>query len=270
MDASSVLSDDLSDYDVISDPGHRSLDSSIADMLPGTITEPPPTQEAQEKFATVRLTAQEIQNNTRTALGISTPIHTGNGTIKSRRQSLSTDQHRTKRIYVDGIYDGFNAGHALQLRQAKLSFPSVHLIVGVFADELCDSYGYPTTVPHVERCEVLRHCRWVDEVLPDAPWQIEEGFTREWRVDYVVFDEGATVSPAYDKVRVKGYDTMKRLGKVILTKPTTGLAAPSNPVAIPIPMTPTSPPGQLKSEVVHFSLPIEDEQQPPEPRLAEF
>ncbi|ESK94911.1 choline-phosphate cytidylyltransferase [Moniliophthora roreri MCA 2997] len=268
MDASSVLSDDLSDYDVISDPGHRSLDSSIADIFSGSIHEPPPTEEAQEKFATVRLTAQEIRNNARLSLGTAPPVHTGNGTIKSRRQSLSADQqlNRMKRIYVDGSFDGFNAGHALQLRQAKLSFPAVHLIVGVFSDELCDSYGYPITVPYVERCEVVRHCRWVDEVLPDAPWQIEEGFTRERRIDYVVFDEGATVSPAYDKVRVKGYDSMKRLGKVILTKPTTGLTV-SNPVSIPVPITPTSPPGQLRSES-HFSLPVHDPQ-PPEP-LVEF
>lgn len=205
MDASSVLSDDLSDYDVISDPGRRSFDSSIADFT-FTVTEPPPTPEAYNKFATVRLTAADIQSAHRL-------------------------DNRTKRVYVDGIFDIFNVGcvafslfprpptyipstsHALQLRQAKLSFPSVHLIVGVFPDELCEAYGTPTVVPHLERCEILRHCRWVDQVLPDAPWQINDQFIREQNIDYVVVDEGATIDPACDKVRLKGYDAMKRIGE---------------------------------------------------------
>lgn len=89
----------------------------------------------------------------------------------------------------------------------------MYLVVGVFPDQVCEHYGYPPVHSMVERCEVLRHCRWVDEVLPEAPWQIDERFASERRIDYVVFDEGATVSPTYDKVRVRGYDEMKRLGE---------------------------------------------------------
>ena len=28
----------------------------------------------------------------------------------------------------------------------------------------------------VERYESLRHCRWVDEVITDAPWVLDEAF----------------------------------------------------------------------------------------------
>ncbi|KAJ3772217.1 hypothetical protein FB446DRAFT_737266 [Lentinula raphanica] len=240
MDASSILSDDLSDYDVISDPGRQSLESSIADLntlpLP---SEPIPSQEAYDRFATIRLTANDIRVNTRASLGLPPVVQSTSAAYKTS-QGPGVD-NRTRRVYVDGLFDMFNAGHALQLRQAKLSFPSVHLIAGVFSDELCECYGTPTAIPHLERCEVLRHCRWVDEVLPDAPWQIDEQFLRERHIDYIVVEEGATVDPACDKVRLKGYDAMKRIGKVIPTKRTIGITVVT-PASFPAPGTPRSPP----------------------------
>lgn len=99
----------------------------------------------------------------------------------------------------------------LQLRQAKLSFPSVQLIVGVFSDDICEEHGVPSEVPHADRCEVLRHCRWVDEVVPDAPWTLHERFLRARHVDYVAIDEGTSIDPDVDRERLKGYDLVKSL-----------------------------------------------------------
>lgn len=107
--------------------------------------------------------------------------------------------------------------HALQLRQAKLSFPAVQLLVGVFSDDTCAQNGIVTTVPHLERCELLRHCRWVDEVVPDAPWKLDEAFVTAMRIDYVAIDEGVSIDPAYDKERVKGYDIIKGIRECTLT-----------------------------------------------------
>ncbi|KAJ6581425.1 hypothetical protein B0H19DRAFT_928995 [Mycena capillaripes] len=190
---SSVLSDD-SDYDIVSP------DTSIADLRHGvtaTISEPPPSQAALEAFNNVCLSAEDIQAFVRSSLGLSFP---------------TTSHARTKRIYVDGIFDGFSVRDALQLRQAKLSFPNVWLIAGVFSKETCDRFGTPLGLPEVERCEVVRHCRWVDEVLSDAPCTLDASFLVRHKIDYVAVEEGATVDPTYDKLRLKGYDEMKKNG----------------------------------------------------------
>lgn len=121
---------------------------------------------------------------------------------------------------TSGEWEGFNGQysysqmlfrHALQLRQAKLSFPSVQLLVGVFSDDICAQHGASTRTSHLERCELLRHCRWVDEIVPDAPWKLDEAFLSAMRIDYVAIDEGVSINPAYDKERVKGYDLVKSL-----------------------------------------------------------
>ncbi|KAG7444328.1 Nucleotidylyl transferase [Guyanagaster necrorhizus] len=243
MDASSV-SDDFSDYDVISNSG---MDSSLAD-LSLAMSEPPPTKEARDLYNTATLSPEDIQKWTRESQA------------KSKQRSSSAEQ-RTVRVYVDGVFDIFGVGHALQLRQAKLAFPSVHLIVGVFSDELCSSYGSPAIFPHVERCEVVRHCRWVDEVIGDVPWRVDEQLLSRRRIDYVAIDEGTTVDPKCDTVRVKGYDDIKKLGKVILTKRTHGLTA--HPVSKLL-TTPGPPPHIPVQPANLLSLPTPTAEEPEE------
>jgi len=210
IDASSVLSaDDLSEYDMMSD-GQRSLESSIADLMERAyedIREPPPSDAAKQQFLTPTFSAEDIQVYVQRFTG---------GTSLARPD-------KTIRVYVDGLFDPFNVSSALQLRQAKLSFANVHLMVGVFADELCDQYGHSATIPHVERCELVRHCRWVDEVVPDAPWRIDDVFIRALRIDYVAIDEGSSIDPACDKERVRGFDFVKSIRKAIPTRRTIGI-----------------------------------------------
>lgn len=105
--------------------------------------------------------------------------------------------------------------HMLRLRQAKLSFASTHLVVGVFADDMDTSGGRRRAprYPHVERCEALRHVRWVDELIPDAPRLLDDAFLREKRIDYVALEEGSSVDPEFEKERLRGYDALKTLGE---------------------------------------------------------
>ncbi|PCH43048.1 hypothetical protein WOLCODRAFT_73782, partial [Wolfiporia cocos MD-104 SS10] len=131
---------------------------------------------------------------------------------------------RPVRIYADGVYDLFHFGHALQLRQAKLAFPAaapgVHLLVGVVSDEMCTAHKNMPVMSHAERCEAVRHCRWVDEVVPDAPWIVDEAFLQKHQIDYVAHDEDPYVSAGYDDV----YGYCKQQGKFIPTRRTPGIS----------------------------------------------
>jgi cytidyltransferase-like protein len=213
MDSSFILSDD--DYDVISNPGQRSLESSIADLhhIPSLTTyELPPSDAARERLSAVALSPVDIQAYVRNALNVSSA-------------GKYPRDNRTLRVYVDGVFDVLTVGHAHQLRQAKLSFPSVHLIVGVLSDEHCRAHNTTPHFSHLERCELMRHCRWVDEVLPDAPWTVNDRFIIDKRIDYLALEEGSSVNPEFDMERLKGYDVAKRLGRVLPTRMTAGLTA---------------------------------------------
>lgn len=92
----------------------------------------------------------------------------------------------------------------------------MHLIVGVFSDEVLLQNGRAFNRPEIERLELVRHCRWVNEVTKDAPWELTLQFIREKGIDYVAVDEGSSVDPNYNKARVRGYDELKRHGNTVL------------------------------------------------------
>lgn len=69
--------------------------------------------------------------------------------------------------------------------------------------------------PEVERTELVRHCRWVDEVVRDVPWELTLPFLENKQIDFVLIDEGTSVDPTCDKARVRGYDDLKTHGKYI-------------------------------------------------------
>ncbi|KAF7795127.1 hypothetical protein EIP86_006274 [Pleurotus ostreatoroseus] len=147
--------------------------------------------------------------------------------------------HRPVRIYADGVYDLFHFGHALQLRQAKLAFPAVpppeqsedtvqegdwtpgvYLLAGVNSDEQCEEHKNKTVMTHAERCEAVRHCRWVDEVVPDAPWVIDAEFLEKHKIDYVAHDADPYGSAGHDDV----YSFIKKQGKFLPTRRTPGIS----------------------------------------------
>jgi len=112
------------------------------------------------------------------------------------------------------------ARHALQLRQAKLAFPEVHVLVGVCSDELVESHKAHSIMNHAERCETVRHCRWVDQIIAEAPWVIDADFLTKHQIDYVAHDEEPYGAEGHDDV----YTYVKAQGKFIPTRRTPGVS----------------------------------------------
>uniref|UniRef100_UPI00358FE201 choline-phosphate cytidylyltransferase A-like isoform X1 n=1 Tax=Myxine glutinosa TaxID=7769 RepID=UPI00358FE201 len=121
---------------------------------------------------------------------------------------LGTSLHRPVRVYADGIFDLFHFGHARALMQAKSLFPNTYLIVGVSSDGLTHKCKGWTVMTEDERYEAVRHCRYVDEVLRNAPWTITPEFLEKHQIDFVAHDDlpysGAGTDDIYKDIKAAG------------------------------------------------------------------
>lgn len=138
----------------------------------------------------------------------------------SHLKDYKPPEDRPIRIYCDGIYDLFHYGHARSFEQVKKLFPNVHLVVGVCNDALTHSKKGMTVFDERERAESLRHCKWVDEVIENAPWVIDQEFLDKHRIDFVAHDDIPYASEDCDDV----YKFVKNQGKFIATQRTQGIA----------------------------------------------
>jgi len=136
---------------------------------------------------------------------------------------LKGEAPRRVRVYADGIYDLFHQGHAKQLLQAKNVFPNseVYLLVGCCNDQLTHSKKGKTVMDDHERYEAIRHCRYVDEVVVDAPWTLDMDFLTKYKIDFVAHDdEPYTIGSSSTDV----YDFVKKRGMFVATQRTEGVS----------------------------------------------
>lgn len=127
---------------------------------------------------------------------------------------------RPVRIYADGVFDLFHLGHMKQLEQCKKTFPNVELIVGIPNDRETHKRKGLTVLSDKQRYETLRHCKWVDEVVEDAPWILSMDFLRAHKIDYCAHDDLPYVADGIDDI----YKPMKEAGMFIATQRTEGIS----------------------------------------------
>jgi len=88
------------------------------------------------------------------------------------------------RVYVDMVADLFHYGHANFLKQAR-KFGD-HLIVGIHSDETVEEYKRTPIMTMKERVSAVASCRYVDEVIPDAPLVVDQVWIDAHLIDLVV------------------------------------------------------------------------------------
>ena len=107
------------------------------------------------------------------------------------------------------------------------SFPNVYLLVGVCNDALTHQCKGLTVMSEEERYESVAHCKWVDEVVRDAPWCVDAAFLEAHAIDFVAHDEApypVTTSGSGTAAVDDAYAFAKRANKFVATQRTEGVS----------------------------------------------
>ncbi len=88
------------------------------------------------------------------------------------------------RVYVDMLADLFHYGHVNFLRQARKH--GDYLLVGVHADETVMSYKPRPIFSMEEHVASVEGCRYVDEVVSNAPLTIDRAWIEQHDIDLIL------------------------------------------------------------------------------------
>jgi len=88
------------------------------------------------------------------------------------------------RVYVDMVADLFHWGHIEFLKKARAA--GDYLLVGINSDDVLVSYKHRPILTMEERVACVAGCRYVDEVLPNAPFRVDRAWIDKHDIDLVV------------------------------------------------------------------------------------
>ncbi|XVE79946.1 hypothetical protein DITRI_Ditri14bG0098200 [Diplodiscus trichospermus] len=89
-------------------------------------------------------------------------------------------------VYIDGAFDLFHAGHVEILKKARQL--GDFLLVGILSDNIVSEHRglpYPVMRLHERSLSVLA-CRYVDEVIIGAPWEVTKDMITTFNISLVV------------------------------------------------------------------------------------
>lgn len=88
------------------------------------------------------------------------------------------------RVYADMVADLFHYGHVEFLRQASML--GDYVLVGINADDEVAIHKRRPIHTMEERMASVANCRYVDEVIPDAPWIFDPSWIEKYDIGLVV------------------------------------------------------------------------------------
>ncbi|XP_031209091.1 ethanolamine-phosphate cytidylyltransferase isoform X3 [Mastomys coucha] len=146
-------------------------------------------------------------------------IRNGHGAAGAAGLKVSGGQ-RTVRVWCDGCYDMVHYGHSNQLRQARAM--GDYLIVGVHTDEEIAKHKGPPVFTQEERYKMVLAIKWVDEVVPAAPYVTTLETLDKHNCDFCVHGNDITLTvdgrDTYEEVKQAGrYRECKRTQGVSTT-----------------------------------------------------
>ncbi|VAI03858.1 unnamed protein product [Triticum turgidum subsp. durum] len=131
-------------------------------------------------------------------------------------------RRRPVRVYMDGCFDMMHYGHCNALRQARAL--GDELVVGVVSDDEITANKGPPVTPLHERMKMVRAVKWVDDVIPDAPYAITEDFMNklfnEYNIDYIIHGDDPCLLPD----GTDAYALAKKAGRYKQIKRTEGVS----------------------------------------------
>ncbi|GLJ37075.1 hypothetical protein SUGI_0751320 [Cryptomeria japonica] len=127
------------------------------------------------------------------------------------------------RVYMDGCFDLMHYGHCNALRQARAL--GDELVVGVVSDEEIIANKGPPVMSLNERMVMVSAIKWVDEVIADAPYAINEDFMNklfnEYKIDYIIHGDDPCLLPDGSDA----YALAKKVGRYKQIKRTEGVSS---------------------------------------------
>jgi ethanolamine-phosphate cytidylyltransferase len=131
---------------------------------------------------------------------------------KLRRPSQRNEGEKKKeiRIFMEGAFDLMHFGHMNAFRLGRSL--GTHLVVGVNSDESITECKAPPLMNSDERLAMVRSCKFVDEVVPNTPYIMNEEYIdyifQTFNVDYIIHGDDPCIVDGRDV-----YETAKRAGK---------------------------------------------------------
>ena len=94
------------------------------------------------------------------------------------------------RVYTDPVADLFHYGHMEFLKKARAL--GDYLLVGIYADDVLESYKRRPILTMEERAASVAGCRYVDEVLLNAPLIVDTDWIGKYDIHLVVHGDEFT------------------------------------------------------------------------------